>query len=490
MIFTKSGHLMLDAPSFLLSWLLVLEEEGGGGRREEIHIGPENMQCSWRTGGKGYIAHWKGGLERHFFVEIYWEKSFSGYKGRFQYGGLTGKYRIKKILFPLLYLPEDLREGKIFFPAGTGKMVEIASIKKNTVMEMDALSLPFTFLEKAPGGKNGVFLAALPEKGCFLKTFFENSGKGERVLALTHLVAETPTSRKKYALPYDCLFSPLREEGEAAGIFRQYRESTSLYKSRRRYKKSPFDLLWKWQSTSSLELLEKAAGILQEKKYSFALLSDGLLLPEEREFLLEKKIPLVLSCSGMRGEMGEEDEKRSLILDEKGEKTPNSLYCLAPETPGWRRIKEEAERVSAEGFYKGVLYKDLLSSEGNTPCFSHFHLHAPGGGSYRKEAILRLLKKIHKEDPSLLLYAEGGSWELAGVLDGMILPPLSENEGEIFADLFAGELPLYRKLFPCEEILQKYQELTQKRCRPFLGEEFCTQEALSFLRELPEKGKK
>ena len=99
MIFTKSGHLMLDAPSFLLSWLLVLEEEGGGGRREEIHIGPENMQCSWRTGGKGYIAHWKGGLERHFFVEIYWEKSFSGYKGRFQYGGLTGKYRIKKILF-------------------------------------------------------------------------------------------------------------------------------------------------------------------------------------------------------------------------------------------------------------------------------------------------------------------------------------------------------------------------------------------------------
>lgn len=484
MNFTENGCLKLDGSSFLLSWRLRLEEEGG----DSFFLEPvPEMECSWQKAGKGYIARWKGGMEKRFFAEIYWEKRGSRYDGRFQYGGLSGKYRVRKLFFPLLFLPAELKNAEIFLPEGMGKKEKIPSEDAFFCREDESPLLPFVYVKCEGKEKKGCYLGAFPPKGSFLGTFWHCNGR-IRELALTHPLSLSPTSRKKYLLPYDCSYVPLAGEEEPLAPFRQLWEESLLCRKRRKYKKSPCDLLWIWKKGGALPDAEKILLLLREKGYSCGILTKTDLPEEEKIFFRKNDLPLIAMENGMHWTNWEgysaEEKERSFIQTEKGEKTPGAFVCLAPETAGYKRVKNEARALAQKEEYCGIFYKDLLSEEGRTLCFSPEHLHIPGGGSYRKEALLRLLTRLHKENPRLIFLAEGASWETAGVLDGMLLPPLEEGEGEEFIKLFASIIPLYMELAP-----ERGGGAAEKGCRLFFGGKLSLPEYQKLLQKLPPKEK-
>ena len=144
MIFTDKGYLKLENGSFFLSWKLILEEDFSG---KEIVLEPGmGMLHSCRKKSSGLLFLWKGGWEKRFFVEVFLKNAGSSSSACFRYGGLSGRYRVKKILFPFVILPEYLEKGSLFLPLVPDCRRSFARDRK-VFWEESFLSLPFFFFQ-------------------------------------------------------------------------------------------------------------------------------------------------------------------------------------------------------------------------------------------------------------------------------------------------------------------------------------------------------
>ncbi len=406
-------------------------------------------------------------LGEAFQVTVQWRRDDKGmFLGKIAYSGNHSKFRVKNLHFPVVSLPFPQDGAGILAGSSQGWIYRLDNVHEDQPKELRNNFEAMQFTAILYGG-DGVYFDCRDTR--FHLKQYSWLRRGDQILySVIHLMPQSPRHARQYELPFVCGASTFEGDWyEAAMLYREWAQTTS--NCRRRIRRNPMrDIgVWCWNRgagdavSKPVVQLSKDAGVPAALDWywwhqcPYDTDYPDFWPPREgtakfRSILKHLKKAGVFTQVYLNGLTWDVDStgyahggKESVIENEDG--SPYAIeynkythhrlgYMCGAGKPFQKRLAGVVKHLVDEGV-SGV-YLDMIGCSTGHPCYSHFHHHAPGGGTYQVAGYRKFVKSLRAAHPDTIFSTECCNEAFLDLFESAIVlsPSMERCENQVWID--------------------------------------------------------